>query len=123
MAISFYGTQNALPADILPIGYTLPVIDAFQDFTYQYDLVISVDVDIRDTTAVNTMNNIISFLNEQVLIILQADFKSSAKVETYGKLTDISTRHTPSNNNTSMEYLLSATTNQYLLSVTIYARN
>lgn len=124
MAITVNGVLNALPVDMLPIGYILPNIATFADFQYRYDVVIPLTaIDELDSNANGTMLNIMADLSDAIANILALDFLATATVTAYGVLTDISTRHTPSNNNTTMAYLLSGTTNQYLLSTTIFVKS
>jgi len=124
MAITVNGVLNALPVDMLPIGYILPNPSTFADYQYRYDVVIPLTVSGEvDNTANGTMVNIFQSLNGEIQSILAADFLASATVTAYGVATDISTRYTPSNNDTSMAYLLSGTTNQYLLTTTIFVKS
>jgi hypothetical protein len=123
MAITLNGTQNALPADRLPSGYTLPTVTTVPDFHWRYDVVIPITVaGTVASTASASMTAIVSATNTAVSAILTADYLSSATVVAYAVINDIGSNFTPTNNNTSMSYLLSATTNQYLVSTTIFVK-
>ena len=81
MAITVNGVINALPVDMLPIGYTLPTVTTFADFQYRYDVVIPVS--IANGSAANSndaMINVIDYLQEEIETILAADFLASATV-------------------------------------------
>ena len=123
MAITLNGTINALPIDRLPAGYTPPTVTAIADFMWRYDVVIPITVSGTVTsTASASMTAIVTATNSAVSSILAADYLSTATVTAYAVITDIGSNFTPTNNNTSMSYLLSATTNQYLVSTTIYVK-
>jgi hypothetical protein len=123
MAITLNGTVNALPAERLPIGYTPPVVTTISDFMYRYDLVIPINVSgTVASTASASMTAIVTATNTAVSAILSADYLATATVTAYAVINDIGSNFTPTNNNTSMNYLLSATTNQYLVSTTIFVK-
>ena len=123
MAITLNGTVNALPDDKIPAGYTRPTVTTISDFHYRYDLVIPIAVSGTVTsTASASMTAIVTATNTAVLAILNADYLASATVTAYAVINEIDSNFTPTNNNTSMAYLLSATTNQYLVSTTIFVK-
>jgi hypothetical protein len=123
MAITLNGTQNALPAERLPIGYTVPTVTTIADFHYRYDVVVPITVSgVVLSTASATMGALVTAVNTAILAILTADFLSTATVTAYAVITDIDSNFSPSNNNTAMYYLLSATENRYLVSTTIYVK-
>lgn len=122
MALTVLGVNNQLSPDIVPKTHTLPQYVQFPSaWEYRYDLVIPMNVSSGGGNANQTMILIYEYLLAEIATIVSADFDTeNDTVTAWGDWTDISTRHTPTNNDTSMQYLLSATTNQYLLSVTIY---
>jgi len=125
MAISLNGTVNGLPADRLPIGYTPPVVTTINDFHYRYDVVIPIAVTgTVASSAIASMTAIVSATSTAVTAILTADFLSTGSTVTaYAVINDIGSTFAPTNNNTSMTYLLSATTNQYLVNTTIFVKS
>ena len=123
MAITLNGTVNALPDEHIPAGYTRPTVTTISDFHYRYDLVIPIAVSGTVTsTASASMTAIVSATNTAVSAILSADYLASATVTAYAVINDIGSNFTPTHNNTTMAYLLSATTNQYLVSTTIFVK-
>jgi len=123
MAITLNGTQNALPDDRIPSGYTRPTVTAITDFHYRYDLVIPITVSGNvASTASASMAAIVTATNTAVSAILAADYLSTATVTAYAVINDIGSNFSPTNNTTSMNYLLSATTNSYLVSTTIFVK-
>jgi hypothetical protein len=123
MAITLNGTVNALPADRLPAGYTPPTVTAVTDFHYRYDVVIPIAVTgTVASTASASMTAIVTATNTAVQTIMTADFLAAATGNAYAVINDIGSTFTPTNNNTTMSYLLSATTNQYLVSTTIFVK-
>ena len=123
MAVVNNGTVNGLPADRLPSGYTLPTVVTIADFHYRYDIVIPIAVSgTVASTASASMTAIVTATNTAITAILNADFLGTATVTAYSIINDIGSTFTPTNNNTTMSYLLSATTNQYLVSTTIFVK-
>lgn len=123
MAITLNGTQNGLPADRLPSGYTPPTVTTVPDFHYRYDTVIPITVSTTvQSTASATMSTIVTNTNTSISTLLGLDFLSTATVVAYAVINDIQSNFTPTTNATSMSYLLSATVNQYLVSVTIFVK-
>lgn len=123
MAVVNNGTQNALPEDRIPAGYTRPMVTAIADFMWRYDVVIPIAVSgTVASTASASMTAIVTATNTAITAILNADFLSTATVTAYSIINDIGSNFTPTNNNTSMTYLLSGTTNQYLVSTTIFVK-
>jgi len=122
MAITLNGTQNALPSDRLPSGYTAPVVTSVPDFQYRYDVVVPLVFSTTATaTASGTMTAIVTATNTAVSTILGADFLSTATVTAYAVINDITTNlalPTP----TSTTYLLSGTTPSYLVNTTIFVK-
>ena len=125
MALTVLGVNNELSPDIVPKSHTLPAyVQVPATWDYRYDLVIPMNVSSGGGSVNQTMILINEFLIAQVETIVTADFDTENDIVTaWGDWTDISTRHTPTNNDTSMQYLLSATVNQYLLSATIYVNS
>jgi hypothetical protein len=125
MALTVLGVNNKLSPDIVPKTHTLPeYVQVPSAWDYRYDLVIPMNVSSGGANVNQTMILINEFLIAQVGTIVSADFDTdNDTVTAWGDWTDISTRHTPTNNDTSMQYLLSATVNQYLLSATIYVNS
>lgn len=122
MAITLNGTQNGLPADRLPAGYTAPVVTAINDFMYRYDVVVPLVFSTTATTSnpVTTMTAIVSGTNTAIQAILTADYLSTATVTSYAVINDITTNlglPTP----TSTTYLTNVTPS-YLVSVTIFVK-
>jgi len=123
MAITLNGTQNAIPDDRIPSGYTRPTVTAITDFHYRYDVVIPIAVSGNvASTASASMTAIVSATNTAVSAILTADYLSTATVTAYAVINDIGSNFAPTNNTTSMSYLLSGTTNSYLVSTTIFVK-
>jgi len=123
MAVVNNGTVNALPADRLPSGYTLPTVTTVPDFHYRYDTVIPITVSTTvQSTASATMTQIVTNTSTAVKAILDADYLATATVVGYAVINDIQSNFTPTSNATTMSYLLSATVNQYLVSVTIFVK-
>jgi hypothetical protein len=123
MAITLNGTQNALPEDRIPVGYTRPNVTAISDFHYRYDLVIPIAVSgTIASTASATMTAIVTATNTAVQAILTADYLSTANVTAYAVINDIGSNFSPTDNNTTMTYLLSSTTNSYLVRTTIFVK-
>jgi len=123
MAITLNGTQNALPDDRIPAGYTRPTVTTVPDFHYRYDVVIPIAVaGTVAATASASMAAIVTATNTAVQTIMTGDFLSTATGNAYAVINDIGSNFSPSNNTTSMSYLLSATTNQYLVSTTIFVK-
>lgn len=123
MAVVNNGTVNALPADKLPSGYTLPTVTTIPDYHYRYDTVIPIAVSgTVASTASATMSAIVTATSTAVKAILDADYLATATVTGYAVITDLTTNFAPTPNSTSMTYLLSGTTNSYLVSVTIYVK-
>jgi len=123
MAITLNGTQNALPEDRIPAGYTRPTVTAISDFHYRYDLVIPIAVSgTIASTASATMTAIVTATNTAVQAILTADYLSTANVTAYAVINDIGSNFSPTDNNTTMTYLLSSTTNSYLVRTTIFVK-
>lgn len=123
MAITLNGTVNALPEDKIPAGYTRPTVTTIADFHWRYDIIIPINVSgTVAATASTSMAAIVTATNTAVSAILAADFLSTATVTAYAVINDIGSNFTPTNSNTAMTYLLSATTNQYLVSTTIYVK-
>lgn len=123
MAVVNNGTVNALPEDRIPAGYTRPTVTTISDFHWRYDTVVTVAVSgTVASTATATMSAIVTGTSSAVTTILNADFLGTATVTAYSVINDLTTNFAPSLNNTSMSYLLSATTNSYLVSVTIYVK-
>lgn len=122
MAITLNGTQNALPDDRLPSGYTRPTVTAVSDFHYRYDVVVPLVFSTTATsTASATMTAIVTATNTAVLAILTADYLSTATVTSFAVINDITTNlalPTP----TSTTYLLSGTTPSYLVNTTIFVK-
>lgn len=124
MALTLNGTKNALSEDKLPVGYTPPTVTAVTDYNYVNSKVITLAVSgIVTSTAVATMTAIVAGANSAISTLLSADFTVASKTVTaFGVITDITTNFAPTLNNTSQSYLLSGTTNSYLVSVIIYAK-
>ena len=123
MAITLNGTVNAIPEDRIPAGYTRPTVTAIADFHWRYDIVIPIAVSgTVASTASASMTAIVTATNTAITAILNADFLGTATVTAYSIINDIGSTFTPTNNNTTMSYLLSATTNQYLVSTTIFVK-
>jgi hypothetical protein len=123
MAITLNGTMNALPEDRIPAGYTRPSVTTISDFMWRYDVVIPINVSGTVASAPKaSMENIVTATNTEVLAILTADYLSTATVTAYAVINDIDSNFTPTNNNGTLSYLKSATTNQYLVSTTIYVK-
>jgi len=122
MAITLNGTQNALPSDRLPSGYTAPTVTTVPDFHYRYDVVVPLVFSTTATvTASATMTAIVTATNTAVSAILAADYLSTATVTAYAVINDITTNlalPTP----TSTTYLLSGTTPSYLVNTTIFVK-
>lgn len=123
MAITLNGTQNALPDDRIPSGYTRPTVTTINDFMWRYDVVIPIAVSGNvASTASASMTAIVSATNTAVSAILTADYLSTATVTAYAVINDIGSNFSPTNNTTSMSYLLSGTTNSYLVATTIFVK-
>jgi hypothetical protein len=123
MAITLNGTVNALPVDRLPSGYTVPTVTTIADFQWRYDVVIPITVSgTVASTASASMTAIVSATNTAVSAILAADYLATATVTAYAVINDIGSNFTPTSNATTMSYLLSATTNQYLVNTTIFVK-
>jgi len=123
MAVVNNGTVNGLPADRLPSGYTPSAVVTIPDFMWRYDVVIPIAVTgTVASTASASMTAIVTATSTAVTAILNADFLATATVTAYSIINDIGSTFTPTNNNTTMSYLLSATTNQYLVNTTIFVK-
>ena len=119
MAIVVNGTVNNIPAEKLPIGYTLPTVTTIPDFHYRYDVVIPLVFSSTATTpAYSTMTAIVNGTNTAVINLLALDFLATATVTAYAVINSIDTNLNPS----SSTYLLSSTTPSYLVSTTIFVK-
>jgi hypothetical protein len=123
MALTLNGTQNALPIDRLPSGYTAPTVTAVTDYNYVNSKVITLVFSTTATsTASATMTAIVTATNTAISTLLTADLAVSTKTVTaYGVITEITT-NLALPTTTSTTYLLSGTTPSYLVSVNIYAK-
>jgi hypothetical protein len=123
MALTLNGTQNGLPIDRLPSGYTPPVVASVSDYNYLNAKVITLAFSSTATsTASATMTAIVTATNTAVSTLLGADFTVASKTVTaYAVITNLTTNLALASP-TDTTYLLSGTTPSYLVSVTIYAR-
>jgi hypothetical protein len=123
MAIVNNGTLNGLAPERLPIGYTLPTATVILDYHYKINTVISLQVSATAlSTAVATMGAIVTGTNSAISTFLTANYLSTANITAYSIINNLTTNFAPSKNNTSQTFLKSATTNSYLVSVTIYVK-
>ena len=122
MAITLNGTQNALPADRLPSGYTAPVVTTIPDFMWRYDVQIPLVFSTTATTSnpVTTMTAIVSGTNTAVQAILTADYLSTATVTAFAVINDITT-NLALPTTTSTTYLTNVTPS-YLVNTTIFVK-
>ena len=88
MAIVNNGTVNSLSSELLPSGYTRPVVTVISDYQYMYEVDLSVlKATVENATKSTTMTNIIADatigLTKQVTDILAADYLATATVTAY----------------------------------------
>jgi len=122
MAIILNGTQNGLPSDRLPSGYTPPMVTTVADFMWRYDVQIPLVFSTTATTSnpVTTMTAIVTGTNTAVSAILAADFLSTATVTAYAVINELTSNLTPQTT-TSTTYLTNVVPS-YLVSVTIFVK-
>ena len=120
MAIVVNGTVNAIPAEKIPAGYTLPIVTLIPDFHYRYDVVIPLVFSTTATTSnpVTTMTALVSATNTAVASLLALDFLATANVTAYAVINSIDTNL----NNNSTTYLTNVTPS-YLVSTTIFVKS
>ena len=123
MAIVNNGTLNGLPAEKLPIGYTLPTATLIPDFHYIKSHVVSLPVSsTASSTAVATMGAIVSGVTTAVTTLLNAELLTSATITGYTVINSLTTTFAPSKNNTTQAFLNKNTALNYLVRVTIYIK-
>jgi len=92
MAITNNGTENKLPAQQVPTGYTRPTITTFDIVgEYQKTLTLSVlKVTVDDATEATTMTNIfddaVIGLDKQVADLVTAEYDATATVNSFAQL-------------------------------------
>lgn len=124
MAIVNNGTQNLLPTDRLPSGYTRPTVSTFTDYQYVRTITLSVlKATVENATESTTMTNIISNgtvgVTKQVDDILAADFLATATVVAYADLKGLKTNYSSLGNDGDY---LNDTAASYECEVKIYVK-
>lgn len=96
MAITNLGTLNKISEEQIPSGYTLPILEAFQDFQYTRKLTLSVlkstvETATPSTTLTAIFNNATVGINKQITDILALDYLATATVSAYAILYNLTT--------------------------------